>query len=52
MTPLTASARVPTPNFEAKVYQQKTEMKKWGELMVAMRPGPRDRTIVNHRSRV
>lgn len=44
------SARVPTHNFEAKVYQEKTGMKNWGDLMAAMRPAPRDRTIVNHRS--
>ncbi|MBN9418681.1 MAG: hypothetical protein J0I12_24735 [Candidatus Eremiobacteraeota bacterium] len=44
------SARVPTHNFEPKVYQEKTGMEKWGQLMSEMRPAPRDRTIINHRS--
>ena len=44
------SARVPTHNFESKVYAEKTGMEKWGQLMAEMRPVPRDRTIINHRS--
>lgn len=44
------SVRVPTHNFGAKTYLKKTGMEKWGQLMAEMRPAPRDRTIINHRS--
>lgn len=44
------SVRVPTHRFDSGKYTRQTDMPRWASLLEHLRPAPRDRTIINHRS--